>query len=251
MFTEDEKAHIQTLCKDNPDFKHIIQRYEEEGRLMLSQITHEINNPLTLISSTLQLMAKKNPEVADLHYWDQLNTTVRDMVSLLTVLSNYNQCHTLHKSKVDFITLLTELKLRFQPLADSKHTTISLKITNNSRKFITSYSCDYIKMKQVLTNILKNALEAVDASGSVQILLDADKESNQQQYFRISITNNGTPIPKEDISEIFTPFVTSKANGTGLGLPIAKRIIISHGGSIQVSSSESQTSFIILLPFQA
>ena len=250
MFTEEDVTFIQNLCDNNPDVQHLVHRYEEEHHMMLSHITHEIRNPLTLVCSTLQLIAKKNPAIVAMDYWKQLDTNVQDMISLLDTLSNYTHCETLHKSNVDLLVLLTDLKIGFQSLAEVKGATLTLKVTNNSRKYITSYYCDYIKIKQVLTNIIKNALEAVNYGGCIHLTADADKHSDQQSYLQIIISNNGDCIPAEDITKIFNPFVTNKSYGTGLGLSIASKIIMSHGGLIQVSSSEELTSFNILLPYQ-
>ena len=93
-------------------------------------------------------------------------------------------------------------------------------------------------------NLIVNALDAVSDNGSVQIILT---KSNEQ--FVVSITDDGCGIAPKQLLTIFHPFTTTKPDGTGLGLPVAKRIIEGHGGHIRVISAPNQgATFTFLLP---
>lgn len=103
---------------------------------------------------------------------------------------------------------------------------------------------DSPKMMEALLNLIVNALDAISDNGSVQIILT---KSNEQ--FVVSIIDDGCGIAPKQLLTIFHPFTTTKPDGTGLGLPVAKRIIEGHGGHIRVSSAPNQgATFTFLLP---
>jgi signal transduction histidine kinase len=98
---------------------------------------------------------------------------------------------------------------------------------------------------QLWSNIIKNAIEAVESNGILEI-----NYSSNEAYHSISIRNNGPKIEKEVLDNMFKKFYTTKSQqkGTGLGLSIVRRIINDHDGQIVVSSDEDWTTFEILLP---
>ena len=100
------------------------------------------------------------------------------------------------------------------------------------------------QMKQVLLNLLRNAVDAVRGDGRVRVEL-----ADQGGAVHLRVWDSGGRIPREDLSRIFEPFYTTKANGTGLGLSTAHSIVRAHGGHLQVSSSpEDGTEFVIEVP---
>jgi len=103
---------------------------------------------------------------------------------------------------------------------------------------------DVVKIHEAFINIIQNSLEAVDGGGIIRIQTSLDTER-----IRIEIYDNGRGISQDNISRIFTPFFTTKEQGSGLGLAFAHRIIKDHGGNITVTSSEGEgTTFVITLP---
>jgi signal transduction histidine kinase len=101
------------------------------------------------------------------------------------------------------------------------------------------------ELNQVWTNIIDNALDAMDQGGALRVSL-----SEKGDELEICITDNGSGIPEEQLPRIFDPFFTTKGvgQGSGIGLDITKKIIDRHGGSIKATSEPGQTSFIIRLP---
>ena len=101
-------------------------------------------------------------------------------------------------------------------------------------------------------NLARNAAEAVaenPGGGRVTIRGEIDL-SGPLQGQRISIADNGPGIPPEAISRIFMPFYTTKSNGTGLGLALVQKIVVQHGGSVEVrNQSQGGAEFIVWLPF--
>ena len=248
MIIENYQQTINQLSESNPDFKEAFERVIDENRLILSRFTHELRNPLTLVRSTIQLIGSQHPEVVDYKYWNQLLSDVDDTVNLLNELSLYNHCDQLQLDEINFIQLIHQSVEGIEPLASNKH--LSIHFTHDDQAPIfNSYSCDRIKLKQVLTNLLKNAVEAATLNST--ILVDLSLLTNSKtngHYIQVSITNSGDPIPPENLAHIFEPFVTFKSNGTGLGLAISKRIAKLHQGDLLVSQTESAVTFTLQLP---
>jgi len=103
---------------------------------------------------------------------------------------------------------------------------------------------DSLMIKQVIINMLLNAIDSVVKSGIVKISSFIDDGNN-----KICIEDNGTGISEEDINMIFDPFFTKKAHGVGLGLSISHQFISDQGGKIEVESQmQKGTTFTIILP---
>lgn len=250
MYQLEDELKLHTLCEENPELKELLKEYNNENKFLLSRMTHELRNPLTLIYSTLQLIQSKHKDLAQTPHWSSILDDMKDVFTLLDQLSDYNHCDTLHKSNVDLEGLLTELKISFDSMATQKHSSITIKLEKDAHNVFMNYYCDQIKLKQVFTNLIKNALEAISSNGHIQILLTPDELLENTSYLKVSIRNDGDPIPPEELEHIFEPFVTTKATGTGLGLPTANRIIQSHGGLLQVTSDDTETVFSVYLPIQ-
>ena len=106
---------------------------------------------------------------------------------------------------------------------------------------------DVVKINEVFLNILQNGIEAIGSDGTIRI-----ETSQENSLVIIEIFDTGSGISQEHINRIFTPFFTTKEEGSGLGLAFAHRIIQDHGGSISVKSAEGEgTTFRISLPVAA
>ena len=100
------------------------------------------------------------------------------------------------------------------------------------------------QFKQALLNILRNAIESINWSGKISLATEL-----QNQRVRISVTDTGGGIPEAMLRDIFNPFFTTRAQGTGLGLAVTRKIIEDHGGHITVRSKLGVGStFTIYLP---
>jgi len=103
---------------------------------------------------------------------------------------------------------------------------------------------DSDQMHQVLLNLLLNAVQAIERAGTVRVVIHGRKDK-----VLISVTDSGRGISAEHLPFIFRPFYTTKGNGTGLGLSLARRIVEDHRGRIEVDSEVGQGSeFLITLP---
>lgn len=243
MFTKEEHQKLNELISSNEDFAYFINQYSKECKLLTSQISHEMRNPLTLIKSTVQLIESSHPEVKDFKFWDQLVDDINGLESLLTELSIYNNSEAINIQKQNFLLLLKSLLSTFRPLAEQNGIKLSLSIEEDEIPYFINYPLDQLKIKQVFTNLIRNAFEATREGNYIKVECKVSKP-----YLMIAVHNNGKIIPADELPTIFTPSVTYKTGGSGLGLAISSKIIAAHGGTIDAISTEEKTSFIIQLP---
>jgi len=104
---------------------------------------------------------------------------------------------------------------------------------------------DSDQIHQLVLNLLLNAVQAIDGAGTVRVEIDSEGDCA-----RVTVSDTGRGIPEQQLSQIFRPFFTTRGNGTGLGLSLARRIVDEHHGRISVTSIVGQgSSFEVLLPF--
>lgn len=208
-------------------------------------IAHEIRNALTSVKLNIQKLVQS----------DRLGETEKEHLSISQ--EGIGQMEKFVKELLDF-TRVSELNLaRFsleQILDESIKTladTLELKkvvLEKSYEEGSPQVLVDADKLKQVFLNILRNAFEAVEEKGKINISLSLLKEQEGSKI-RVFISDNGCGIPEENRETIFEPFYTTKASGIGLGLPIARKIIEQHKGTIRVKENAAQgTSFEILIP---
>ena len=242
MLTNIDINKMNRLMEENKDAKTIITQLLENHHTTVSMIAHEIRNPLTLVSSSLQVIESQHPEVKDFYNWKQTMEDRRFMFSLLYELSTYNNSTSLHYSVFPIENLLKHIAFSFAISLDSEDSQI--RFSSRIASGIGDFTGDKIKLEQVFLNLLKNAKEAVQEDGT--IFLSADKENSQVV---IRCTDNGCGIPDDELDRIFEPFYSLKETGTGLGLSLSKRIVEAHGGKITASSSrKTGTVFTVTLP---
>ena len=228
--------------EENKDAKQIISQLLENHHTSVSMVAHEIRNPLTLVSSSLQIIEAQHPEVKEFNNWSQTMEDVEFMCSLLNELSSFNNSSTLHHSVFSFERLLKNIAVSFAIALDAEDS--GIEFTSRIVPGMGDFTGDKIKLEQVVLNILRNAKEAVREHGHISMMAERQKD-----IIIIRCQDNGCGIPEDIMDTIFDPFVTHKENGTGLGLSSAKQIVEAHGGSIYAESSpETGTVFTVTLP---
>ncbi len=211
---------------------------------MAAGIAHEINNPLTSILINSHLMAEK------------LKGRSKTKESLQLIIDETSRCGSIVKRLLEFSRqsppekkqedinnlILMLLKLFKNQLLFNR---IDLKVTLD--KGLPQVVVDANKIKQVFTNILVNAIDAMPHGGVIKV---GTKITDDLRFAEISFQDSGTGIPKDIINKIFDPFFTTKGiKGTGLGLAISYGIIQQHNGTIEVKNQETKgTKVIVRLP---
>ena len=208
--------------------------------LELSKMFHEIKNPLTFINSSLQLIQEEHPEVLDFRFWSQTMEDIKNLRGLLDELSSFQKGAHLNKTLInlyDFTEDLIESTAAYL-LETGTPLTLTCDILD------LDFYADETKLRQAVVNLLKNAAESSPTGSSISLCITADSHT-----LHLKVSDQGCGINPEDLQKIFEPFHTTKSFGTGLGLPIVKRIIDSHGGRLSIKSKEGAgTTVHISLP---
>lgn len=244
------KESLEKLKRQSDQIQEIEDQLRFADRLsvlgeMAASLAHEIRNPLGSIKGVGEILAKdynrKNEKYEFIKVLIQevnrLNEVVENFLSLARPNINiFNKC-SVDEAIKSVVTLIGNK-------AKKQH----INITCNLKGSDTWIPCDISHFSQVLLNIILNSIDAMPDGGDLHILT----ETKDRGRAVIKVLDTGTGIAEKDIKNIFKPFYTTKENGTGLGLPIAKRIIESCGGSVSVSSTPGKgTVFLIEIPLTA
>ncbi|MDI6743293.1 MAG: ATP-binding protein [Smithella sp.] len=240
--------HFILVQRDITEFKNLEKKlYDSQKLAALGQlsagIAHEIRNPLSSIKMSLQILIKRmNPEGNDLKRFkiaekevDHLETLVNDILAFAKPVEP-------KKKPVNLSKVLDQAV----DLAEKGITDKSISVTTNFEE-VPPVSLDAAMMTDSFLNVIRNAVEALDENGRIEISLRYADET--RQAVAVEIRDNGNGIDEEDMPHIFNPFFTRKNYGTGLGLSLVKKIIDIHQGIIDISSSKNEgTSVRIVLP---
>lgn len=212
------------------------------GRLA-SGVAHELNNPLDgvrrFVRMTQEGLSDEKPELND--YLDNAMRGLIRMTGIVRQLLTFSRNVTIENERENLRTMLNEV---VRTLAPSGSSGAVIDVDDRGLDIPVPRV-----LFQVLVNLIKNALHAVEdrgARGQVRISVQREDES-----FEIAVTDNGTGISEQDLRRIFEPFFTTKevGKGTGLGLPISARIAERCGGSIRVVSEPGKgTTFSVSMP---
>lgn len=213
-----------------------------KNSLELSKIFHEIKNPLTLINSSLQLIESEHPEVKEFHYWKQTIKDVQNLRFLLDDLSSFQKGELLNPTIIHLFDFTEDLLESMEGFL-TEH---GMSLTLDCDSFDLDFCADSQKLRQAIVNLLKNAAESSKSGDSVSLRFHVEAPD-----LHIFVEDQGCGIRPEHMAHIFEPFHTTKSYGTGLGLPIVKKIVESHHGSISVRSEYGTgTCFHIQLPLK-
>lgn len=257
MFTQADYDKLRQIMEESPEKKELLTRLLETHQMEVSALSHEIRTPLTLVYSTLQLIESEHPETLSFEHWNSMHNDIKYMNRLLQEMSSYNNGERLHLKTLHMESYLKSIALSF---AASLIET-NIEFTSKIDPCLPDICADEIKLRQVLLILLGNAREALSSLDSAsrcrpRISLHActvstpeSMSENYTCYLQITVADNGCGISPEKTATIFEPFITYKKKGTGLGLPIARRIASAHGGSLTVNSEPGKkTSFTLSLP---
>lgn len=215
-------------------------------------IAHEINNPLTIISGSVQVLnrASQNGPLENelaIRHFQKIHKSVDRISKIVKGLKHFaNQSDTRPKEKVEIQEIVDETTQFCQELLGAKG--ISLKLAEVPPVKI---HCHSIQVSQVLLNLLKNASDALEGESNVSEKWISINFKQELDYFYFIISNGGEKIPLNIAEKIFTPFFTTKdkEKGTGLGLSISQSIMKDHGGELYFdSASYDNTTFVIKHP---
>jgi signal transduction histidine kinase len=230
------------------------KRLEQSERLsslgqLAAGVAHEIRNPLNAISMASQRLQREYlPCEEDKgQEFGRLTGVIRDEIRRLNVIIEdfltFSRSRRLELREFSLTEVVQKLVRLMGEEARARGIALSLK----SMQDALMVPMDVDKLQQALINIIKNAIESIEGTGSIDIAVE--RQAGGRAVIRVSDTGSG--LAPEEVGKIFDPDYTTKEKGLGLGLPIAHEIVRGHGGTIRVQSSIGQgTTFEISLPMK-
>ena len=198
---------------------------DKNMKINLFKITHEIKNPLAVIKGYLSMFDVNNKEKS-IKYIKIIKSEVNRSLNLLSDFMEFTKIK-INTNNVIFNDLMDDIKEVLIPFFNAKNVKYNFNIEANIE-----INIDYNRIKQVLINVIKNAVEACPNNmGLVSTTIFKDKD-----YLYIFVKDNGSGMDKDTLDNILVPFFTTKENGTGLGVSLSKEIILSHKGEISYDS---------------
>jgi nitrogen fixation/metabolism regulation signal transduction histidine kinase len=212
---------------------------------MAQQLAHEIKNPLTPIKLSAERVLrrwKNDPENVGEILESSMMAIIQETEGLSALL---NEFRTLSKP-MEPSQVWTSLREPVEEVINAYSSSYpAVKFNIDYVETGVMVKIDKNRLMQILTNLVINAVDAMNGSGSVEIRTDLIKK-REVCYCRISVKDSGKGISDKDSQFVFTPYFTTKDSGTGLGLPIVERIVNDHGGTIWFDSAEGTgTTFYV------
>ena len=201
---------------------------------MSAGIAHELRNPMAVISGYTKLLMKKVDEGAR----PAVEAISREVVVMDRIISDFlsfAKPTELVQSDVELAGLISGC---VQGVEDPSK---GIRVIHDYGS-LPVIRADEVLLRQSVTNLIQNAIEAMPEGGEVKISI------RQDDALRLSVSDSGHGMAEGIRDKIFLPFFTTKERGTGLGLSIVHKVVVSHGGTVDVESSEKGTTFTINLP---
>jgi PAS domain S-box-containing protein len=250
----DRQGERQGVVLVIEDVTHEVKMEEEIGRIrrladigqLAAKMAHEVRNPLSSIKGAAQLMRNEYEDLApfrefldiiidEVNHLSKITSDLLDFARPLQLDPQWTNLNDLAERTLHFLKGMlkeADVRIRFRPDGTIPHV-----------------SADPKQIEQVMRNVVINAVQAMPEGGELTVTSSYER---QNETVSVHFQDTGLGIAPERMNDIFQPFFTTKTKGTGLGLPIVRRILESHGGSIDVSSVHGEgTCFTVTLPLQA
>jgi len=242
------KSEVGYLASSFNQMSEKIKVIENQREQLFSDIAHELRNPLTALKVNIEgiIESKIKP---DTNKFNQMNDQISLLSNLINDLSLIATAESgelkLNKKKNDLSILVKDISEIFYPSA--KENGVSIE-----NSFSDSLLIDYDenRVRQIISNIISNGVKHLNKGNTLKIIL-----SKYPDYYLLSFLDNGPGIPSDQIDNIFDRFYKTDVNrgrnnlGSGLGLSIAKQLVLAHGWSIHANSEYKKgTEFLISIP---
>jgi len=231
--------------KENRDLLLRAERLSVVGEVAAS-VAHEIRNPLTSIGGFTRAILR------DLEKAEKVKTNQR---FLKIILEEVKRLERIVNETLGFVRPVTPkfTHAKLNEIIDQTFSMMSAEIDENSLVITKDYQknlppvwMDTDQIRQVLMNLFRNAIHAMQNGGMLSVITTGDDD-----YVKVHISDTGHGISEEHKKKLFKAFFTTKSTGSGLGLTISNQIIKNHAGTIEVESREGEgTTFIITLPIR-
>lgn len=243
-----EGGYVVVLSDITEDKVSVKEQVESERldsiMLLVAGVAHELGNPLNSLTIHLQLIERKLKKLKDRNDRTRLRESLEicqgEVQHLDQIITHFLEAMRPQKpelQKLDLAELIEEV-LRVQ---EPELTKLSLGLKVRVTDGLPCILGDFGQIKQVLFNLIKNAIEAMEPGDELSILARSDDE-----FVYVQLADTGSGISEEDLSKIFQAYYTTKDAGHGLGMTIVERIMREHGGHINIDSTENVGTAITL-----
>lgn len=261
-------GYINVYGLDISDLKEVNKKLElarnqavREARakeLFLANMSHEIRTPMNGIMGVIQMLRGTKLTKTQVSYLETMDFSAKNLLTIINDILDLSKIEA-GKFKIEKVTF--DLKSTVKNTIDNYSVIAKqkgLKIaTKNVDKLPTSVNGDPVRLSQILSNLISNAIKFTDEGGTVRINCYAEKKVTNKVNFKFEVEDDGIGISKENISKIFKNFeqahIESKrvTGGTGLGLSIVKKLIELQKGEIKVESEFGKgTKFEVYLSYE-
>ncbi len=236
LLVVDDVTELHTLTEQ-------VNRSERMNALgqMVAGLTHEIRNPLGIISTTSQLLLEDLPTNSDLQ---EGLAIIRDEAKRLNqnlnLFLDFARPRSVHRQLILLEKLVEDLIVLFRPMLKEQGVRSYVEIDPS----LSEMAVDPDLLRQIMVNLILNAIQAMPGGGELRV-----QAGSMGERLRLTISDTGIGISEELLGRIFDPFFTTKESGTGIGLSVVHRLIDDMGGIITVHSQKGQgATFDIYLP---
>jgi two-component system NtrC family sensor kinase len=229
-----ERLHVREMARA----EHLASLGE-----LAAGLAHEIRNPLAGIASVVDVMGRELPQDSSIRaVMPEVQLEITHIQAILNDLLAYARPRAPSFHATDLNATVEQAAF----LAREQVRTKPIDITFGPCPDLPPVVHDPVQIHQVILNLLLNGIQALPEKGSV-----CAKVRREGHWAVICVTDTGAGIAQDSLQKIFRPFFTTRKEGTGLGLPMAKGIVDSHGGHIEVASSlGTGTQFDVWLPIE-
>ncbi len=238
------------ICRDISERKAMESKVRDNERLayvghLTASLSHEIRNPLSAVKMNMQLLQRR----LDLAGYDKrrLEICVHEvgrLEEILQKLLDHAKPLNLRTSAVDPSRLTQSCLDLLEPKIAQK----GIRIRQRHTTYLSTALVDPGELERALINLLLNAIEASPEGGRIEVW-SGEESRGRESFLELGVRDQGAGIDPDQMPHLFTPFHTSKARGTGLGLSNVKRIVEAHSGEVKVKSIPGRgTQFVMRLP---
>jgi len=223
------------IYKDITDLEELAQQVQRADKLavvgeLAAGTAHEIRNPLTTIKGFIQLMRS---ELVDSNKEDYIKLVLNEINHINEIIGEMlllAKPAFPKKSSVDANQLIRDIAT----FMNAEALLYNVEINLNMADKLPEVELDDRQIKQVFINIIRNAIQSMKRGGVITI---SSRFDDKNKSIEVIFKDQGEGIPEDKLTKIYEPFFTTKAEGTGLGIPVSYRIMINHNGDLQIKST--------------
>jgi len=224
---EKSVGEIGILINALDHMRQDLQRYHKEREEMLAQIAHEIKNPLGGIELLAGLVREDLQEnKLDANYAIKIQQEIANLKAQINAYLNFSRPIMAKPELIEINRVIEEAQHALNKQLSEKQISLQLPNSNPSIRF------DPNHLKQILTNLFSNSIEACAVGGNISIHFTRESD----KWF-LSVTDDGRGIPEVNLTRIFEPFFTSSSGGTGLGLAVCRKLCRENNAEIRVRNN--------------